>query len=154
MTEPPKEIKIRPNTAYYNFDLMQELDYVIGGYGPATQEFIFNFNNFVESFVLNENFLFSNQEWKHHFLTAKATFENGRPITELVLTHPNGFEIIGFPFFVEMGKVLYAEDVPKNIDRKGQSEMYFDFQAKNKDYLNQKYFKPKKFEGFDSNILF
>ena len=37
---------------------------------------------------------------------------------------------MGFPFFVEMGKVLYAEDVPSSIDRKGESELYVDFQEK------------------------
>lgn len=153
-TRPRKEIFLRPNTSYYNFGLMQELDYVIGGYGPANQEFIFNFNNFVESFVLNENFLFSEQEWQHHFLTAKATFKNGRPITNLVLTNPNGFERVGFRFYMELGKALYTEDVPKTIDRKGESELYTDFQEKNNDYLNQKYFRPKKFKGFDTKYSF
>lgn len=141
--------KIKQNSAYYNFELLQELDYVIGGYGKASQEFIFNFNNFVESFILNEHFLLSNQEWNHHFLTSKATFPNGRPITELVLTHKNGMQILGFPFFVNMGKVLYAEDVPITIDRKGESELYVDFQDRNKDYLIEKYFAPKKFENFE-----
>ena len=54
---------VEHSTAYYNFDLLQRLDYVIGGYGKASQDFIFDFNNFVESFVLNENFLLSKQEW-------------------------------------------------------------------------------------------
>ena len=123
-----KPIKIQYNSAYYNFDLLQRLDYVIGGYGKATQEFIFDFNNFVESFILNENFLLSNQEWNHHFLTAKAIFSKGRPITELVITHKNGMQIMGFPFYVNMGKVLYAEDVSSSIDRKGESKLYVDFQ--------------------------
>ena len=144
-----KPIKIQYNSAYYNFDLLQRLDYVIGGYGKATQEFIFDFNNFVESFILNENFLLSNQEWNHHFLTAKAIFSKGRPITELVITHKNGMQIMGFPFYVNMGKVLYAEDVSSSIDRKGESKLYVDFQEKNKEYLNKKYFKPTKFEMFD-----
>ena len=72
----PRKIDIKSNTAYYNFELLRELDYVIGGYGKASQEFIFNFNNFVESFILNEHFLLSNQEWNHNFLTSKATFPN------------------------------------------------------------------------------
>lgn len=148
MTKPLQK-KLKQNSAYYNFELLQELDYVIGGYGKASQEFIFNFNNFVESFILNEHFLLSNQEWNHHFLTSKATFPNGRPITELVITHKNGMQIMGFPFFVNMGKVLYAEDVPITIDRKGESELYVDFQDKNKKYLIEKYFQPKKFENFE-----
>ncbi|KAF2342272.1 hypothetical protein [Flavobacterium tistrianum] len=144
-----KEIKLKHNSAYYNFELLRELDYVIGGYGKASQEFIFNFNNFVESFILNEYFLLSNQEWDHHFLTSKVTFTKGRPITNLVLTHKNGMQIRGFPFFINMGKVLYAEDVPINIDRKDESKLYVDFQDKNKDYLIGKYFQPKKFEDFE-----
>lgn len=149
-----KKIILKPNTAYYNFRLLQELDYVIGGYGQANQEFIFNFNNFVESFVLNENFLLSNQEWKHHFLTAKAIFSNGKPISELVITHENGMQIVGFPFYMEMGKVLYAEDVPLSIDLKYESKLHVDFQNKNKEYLTQKYFQPKKFSGFESKYPF
>ncbi|UTD14920.1 hypothetical protein HER15_05250 [Tenacibaculum mesophilum] len=149
----PRNINIKQNTAYYNFELLRELDYVIGGYGKATQEFVFNFNNFVESFILNENFLLSNQEWNHHFLTTKATFPKGRPMTELVITHKNGMQIMGFPFYAEMGKVLYAEDVPSSIDKKGESELYVDFQEKNKEYLNEKYFKPKKFEDFETKYL-
>ncbi|MFV5695203.1 hypothetical protein ACM55G_07180 [Flavobacterium sp. LB3P122] len=147
MTTP--KINMKHNTAYYNFELLRELDYVIGGYGKASQEFIFSFNNFVESFILNEHFLLSNQEWEHHFLTAKATFTNGRPITELVLTNKNGMQITNFPFYIDMGKILYAEDVPITIDSKGKSELNIDFQDKNKEYLIQKYFEPKKFENFE-----
>lgn len=149
MTTTSKE-NIKHNSAYYNFELLRELDYVIGGYGKASHEFIFNFNNFVESFVLNEHFLLSYQEWDHHFLTSKATFPNGRPITELVIKHKNGMQIMGFPFFVNMGKVLYAEDVPITIDKKGESELYVDFQDKNKEYLIERYFKPKNFENFEA----
>ncbi|MGB2174630.1 MAG: hypothetical protein ACPH06_06915 [Flavobacteriaceae bacterium] len=141
---------IKHSTAYYNFDLLQRLDYVIGGYGKASQEFIFDFNNFVESFVLNENFLLSKQEWDNHFLIAKATFSKGRPITNLVLTHKNGMQIMSFPFYVEMGKILFVKDVAPSIDRKQKSTLYIDFQVNNKEYLNEKYFKPKKTEKFDT----
>ena len=142
--------QIKHSTAYYNFELLQRLDYVIGGYGKASQEFIFDFNNFVESFVLNENFLLSNQEWDSHFLIAKATFSKGRPITNLVITHKNGIQIIRLPFYVEMGKILYVKDVTPSIDRKQKSTLYIDFQEKNKEYLNEKYFTPKKIKTFDT----
>ena len=141
---------VEHSTAYYNFDLLQRLDYVIGGYGKASQDFIFDFNNFVESFVLNENFLLSKQEWDNHFLIAKATFLKGRPITNLVLTHKKGMQILSFPFYVKMGKILYVKDVVPSIDRKQKSTLYVDFQEKNKEYLNEKYFKPVKTKKFDT----
>lgn len=53
------------NVAYLNFSLIDELDYVIGGYGKPNQEFIFTLNSFIESYVLNDIFHFSFLEWSH-----------------------------------------------------------------------------------------
>lgn len=149
-----QEFKLRHNSVYYNFKLLHELDYVIGGYGQASQEFIFNLNNFVESYVLNEHFLFSSLEWKHHFLIAKATSQNGRPITEIVLTQSNGFQIIGWPHYIKRSKVLYAENAKSSEDMKEESKMMVDFQEKNFEFLNKKYSKPELFDNFKTEYSF
>jgi hypothetical protein len=155
-TKKPKIQSLNINSAYYNFKLLSELDYVIGEYGKATQHFIFNFNNFVESFVLNEHFLLTHQEWNHHFLIAKATYSNGRPITNLVLTHKNGLQIVDWPYYIERGKVLYVEnrDINYKFESNEKSKLYVDFQKKNKDYLKSKYFVPSSFEGFEPEYSF
>lgn len=104
----PSDIKLPYNTAYYNFGLLQDLDYVIGGYGPADHQFIFNLNSFVEAYILNEEFLVSKQEWDHHFCTTKEIFTNGKPITHLVITNKKGCKYIGWPQWIDKGIVKYV----------------------------------------------
>ena len=91
------EIKLPYNSAYLNLNLLDELDYVIGGYGKANQEFIFSLNNFIETFVLNEHFMFSEREWNHKILTSNAIFPNGRPISNILFKKGDRFSIVGFP---------------------------------------------------------
>ena len=144
-----QERKFKNNTAYYNLSLLDELDYVIGGYGKASVEFIFALNSFIESYVLNDNFLISNQEWKHYFLVSKEIFPNGRPITELVLTHKNGIQIAGFPFYINFGEIKYVEPVNELFDLKEESKHFKNFQEKNSDYLQENFLKLPFFNGFD-----
>lgn len=124
------------NIAYYNLRLLHSLDYVIGGYGKSSKEFLFDLNNFVSSYVLNENFLISSQEWKHHFLVAKNTFTQGSPITSLVLTQSNGVQIVGWPYQFE-GKAKFVENVSEEeaILKINETKLMFDFQEKNIEYL-------------------
>ena len=124
-----KEIKLNYNSAYYNFKLLDELDYVIGSYGKASQEFIFSLNSFVESYILNENFFISNQEFQHYFFVSKTLFPNGRPITELLFVKDKKFSILGFPFYIN-GKIIYVEGVKEKPNRKEESDIMINFQNK------------------------
>ncbi|WP_380293114.1 hypothetical protein [Hyunsoonleella rubra] len=143
----PKEIKLPYNTAYYNFGLLSELDFIIGGYGKADHKFIFNLNTFVEAFVLNEVFLVSKQEWDHHFCIAKEVFKDGRPITNLVLTNPKGVTLIGWPVWIDKGVVKFVKDMNNPEDKKEESNILVEFQKQNSEYINDKYFKEAYFKG-------
>ena len=147
-------MKIHYNTAYYNLNLLNELDFIIGGYGQAKPDFIFSLNNFIESYVLNEKFLISKQEWDHYFLMGKA-FPNGRPITELVFTNKHGIQIIGFPFYMERGKAIYIENANNGeYSREEENKLINSFKEKNEDFLISNYFKDKSFNGFNQPYNF
>src|ERR1035437_2753608 len=73
------------NSAYISLNLLDELDYCLGGYGKPTAEFIFSLNTFVESFIACSEFYTSLDELNHLNLTAPAIFPNGRPILNMVV---------------------------------------------------------------------
>lgn len=72
------KITIENNTCIISSNLLDELDYVIGGYGQPTVEFIFNFNAFVEAYILSSNFIFTHREIEHINITRSVLFPNGR----------------------------------------------------------------------------
>ena len=80
-----KKLTIEHNTCIISSNLLDELDYVIGGYGPPTLEFIFNFNAFVESYILSSHFIMPHHEMEHIKITKNVLFPNGRPVLELIL---------------------------------------------------------------------
>jgi hypothetical protein len=82
MTE--QKLKIENNTCIVSSYLIDELDYVVGGYGQPTIETLFNLNAFIEAYVLSTNFIFSKHELDHIQITSKVLFPNGRPIYDLV----------------------------------------------------------------------
>nr|WP_299488457.1 hypothetical protein [uncultured Allomuricauda sp.] len=127
------------NVAYLNFSIIDELDYVIGGYGKPKQEFIFSLNSFIESYVLNETFHFSVLEWYHFTNTNKNTFKNGRPIYNILFN--KGDKIIFRdwlgPFY---GKCVFCEPF---IEGKDESQFHIDnFQKNSSEEIKSKYFKP------------
>lgn len=79
------KLTIEHNTCMVSSNLLDELDYVIGGYGKPTIEFIFNFNAFIESYILSSNFIIPHYEYEHIQITKKVLFPNGRPIFELLI---------------------------------------------------------------------
>ena len=66
-------------------NLLDEMDFVIGGYGKPSVEFIFNFNAFVESYILSSHFILTHREVEHINIIKKVLFPNGRPIFELLM---------------------------------------------------------------------
>lgn len=96
------------NSAYISLNLLDELDYCIGGYGKPTPEFIFSMNTFVESFIACSEFYTSLDELNHLNLTASAIFPNGRPILNLVVRE-TGLKFVSGVLDLP-GKVIYRED--------------------------------------------
>lgn len=78
------EIKLEYNSTYISLNLIDELDYVIGGYGKPNAIFLYSLNTFLESFILNSHFYISDQEATHFQIVSKAMFPTGRPILEML----------------------------------------------------------------------
>jgi hypothetical protein len=72
------------NSAYISLNLLDELDYCLGGYGKPNVEFLFSLNTFVETFIASSEFYTSLDELNHLNLTTPVLFPNGRPILNLV----------------------------------------------------------------------
>lgn len=72
------------NSTYISLNLIDELDYIIGGYEKPNVVFLYTLNSFIESFILNSTFYISEQEVKHSSIVSKAIFPNGRPILEML----------------------------------------------------------------------
>lgn len=127
------------NVAYLNFSMIDELDYVIGGYGKPKQEFIYTFNSFIESYVLNDIFHFSFLEWSHFTNTNKHTFNNGRPIYSVLIN--KGDKLLFRDWIGEFrGLVMLSEPVIKGVV---ENQHYIDkFQREASKEVKDKYFKP------------
>jgi len=107
-----EKITIEHNSCLLSSSLLDELDYFIGGYGDPSIEFIFNFNSFLESFVLSSNFILSKQEFDHINITKTTLFPNGRPVFEL-FNQPN----IRLDIFQGLGnklmRCIHVENIKK-----------------------------------------
>lgn len=78
------KLKLDYNSTYISSNLIDELDFIIGGYGKPNAIFIYTLNSFLESFILNSSFYISTQELGHIQIISKSLFPNGRPILELL----------------------------------------------------------------------
>ena len=88
------DLKLEYNSTYLSLNLIDELDYVIGGYGKPNAIFLYSLNTFLEAFILNSKFYLSGQEAKHISIVSKAIFPHGRPVMEL-LSKTNSLMVIG-----------------------------------------------------------
>lgn len=82
------------NSTYISSNLIDELDYIIGGYGQPNTTFIYSLNCFIEAFILNSKFFISEQELKHIQILSKSLFPSGRPILEM-LSKTQSLNVIG-----------------------------------------------------------
>lgn len=89
-----EKINLGYNSTYISSNLIDELDYVIGGYGQPNTTFIYSLNCFLEAFILNSNFFLSEQEIKHIQILSKSLFPNGRPVLEM-LSKTKSLNVIG-----------------------------------------------------------
>lgn len=139
------------NTAYLNFSLLDELDYVIGGYGKPRPSFIYSLNSFVETYVLNEIFFFSVLEMNNFFITSKVTFEKGRPIWSILFDKGDKVVFRDWTGFFT-GQVQYVKPVKKGVDE-GQF-CIDDFQKNATKEIRDKYFKPAIFLEHDQEYTY
>lgn len=65
-------------------NLLDEIDWVVGGYGKPTPQFLYSLNAFIESFILNDEIFVSFGDAMHINL-ASPLFENGRPILNMLV---------------------------------------------------------------------
>lgn len=83
--EAPRINQIDYNSTYISMNLIDELDYYLGGYAKPNAEFIFSLNTFVESFIACSGFYTSLTELNHINLTSGALFPHGRPILNMIV---------------------------------------------------------------------
>lgn len=107
-----QKITIEHNTCIISSNLLDEMDFVIGGYGQPTVEFIFNFNAFVEAYILSSNFILTQREVEHINITKKVLFPNGRPIFELLMKSNKVTVYSGFGDNIM--QCVYVDKVPNS----------------------------------------
>lgn len=125
------EDSIEYNSAYISLNLLDELDYCLGGYGKPSVEFLFSLNTFVESFIASSGFYTSLDELNHLNLTAPALFPNGRPILNLVvreagLKFVNG--VVNNP-----GREIYRGDALGRTRKEAQQDFVIEYGKKIQD---------------------
>lgn len=107
-----QKITIEHNTCIISSNLLDEMDFVIGGYGKPSVEFIFNFNAFVESYILSSHFILTHREVEHINITKKVLFPNGRPIFELLMKSNKVSVYSGFGDNIM--QCVYVDKVPNS----------------------------------------
>lgn len=68
------EDKIGYNSSYINLNLIDELDYCLGGYGKPNVEFLFSLNTFVKTFIASSELYTSLDKLNHLNLTTPILF--------------------------------------------------------------------------------
>jgi len=135
-------VKAPHNVAYLNLSLLDELDYVIGGYGKPNQAFIFSLNSFIETYVLNEVFFFSVLEWNHFMITNKSVLTNGRPIWAILFKKGDRVMFRDWTGYIN-SRILYVKDVVQGVD--DTQFCVDDFQKNASQEIKDKFFRPAIF---------
>ncbi|WP_343539488.1 hypothetical protein AB3466_11780 [Sphingobacterium thalpophilum] len=125
---------INYNSAYISLNLLDELDYCLGGYGKPNMEFLFSLNTFVETFIASSSFYTSLDELNHLNLTAPALFPNGRPILHM-LAKAGGLKFVN-GVIEKAGREIYRKGAETLSKKDAQREFILE---KGSD-LNKRYF--------------
>jgi hypothetical protein len=107
-----QKITIEHNTCIISSKLLDEMDFVVGGYGKPSVEFIFNFNAFVEAYILSSHFILTQREVEHINITEKVLFPNGRPVFELLMKSNKVSVYSGFGDNIM--QCVYVDKVPNS----------------------------------------
>lgn len=116
------------NSAYISLNLLDELDYCLGGYGKPNVEFIFSLNTFVESFIVCSEFYTSLDELNHLNLTTPALFPNGRPILNM-LVKATGLKFVD-GVVANPGSEIYRECTFNKTRKEAQQDFIMDYGKK------------------------
>lgn len=116
------------NSAYISLNLLDELDYCLGGYGKPNVEFIFTLNTFVESFIASSEFYTSLDELKHLNLTTPALFPNGRPILNM-LVKATGLKFVN-GVVANPGSEIYRDYTFNKTRKEAQQDFIMEFGKK------------------------
>ena len=122
------------NGAYISMNLLDELDFYLGGYGKPNFEFLFSLNTFVETFIGSSSFYTSLNELNHLNLTTTALFPNGRPILNM-LVREGGLKFVNGVLDKE-GEEIYSS----NSYNKTRKELQEDFVKEYGKRIQQEYF--------------
>ncbi|MBA7503511.1 hypothetical protein ES706_02122 [subsurface metagenome] len=96
------------NSALTVVNLLDELDWVVGGYGRPTPQFLYSLNTFVESFVLSDAIFVTFTDAMHLNLAAPL-FPEGRPIVDTLVREKMLRVIVEGPEHLQedIGTVIY-----------------------------------------------
>lgn len=108
------------NSAYISLNLLDELDFYLGGYSKPNIEFLFTLNTFVESFIASSEFYTSLDELNHLSLTAQALFPSGRPILNLVVRE-GGLKFVN-GVIDKLGREIYRADASSRSRKEAQQD--------------------------------
>lgn len=122
---PMVEDNIGYNSAYISLNLLDELDYCLGGYGKPNVEFIFSLNTFVESFIASSEFYTSLDELNHLNLTTPALFPNGRPALNMVVK-ATGLKFVN-GVIQSPGSEIYREFTLNRTRKESQQDFIMEF---------------------------
>jgi len=97
------------NSALTVVNLLDELDWVVGGYGRPTPQFLYSLNTFVESFVLSDAIFVTFTDAMHLNLAAPL-FPEGRPIVDTLVREKMLRVIVEGPEHLQedIGTVIYT----------------------------------------------
>lgn len=139
------------NSTYISINLIDELDYIIGGYEKPNIVFLYTLNSFIESFILNSTFYISEQEIKHSNIVSKTIFPNGRPILEMLSRTKSMKMISGIGNSI--GQVISISKTDNNKSYQQYIQEYLDDKASLPN-AKEKYLKIANLDEETSNISF
>lgn len=121
------------NSAYISINLLDELDYYLGGYGKPNIEFLFSLNTFVETFIGSSSFYTSLDELNHLNLITPALFPNGRPILNM-LVKTAGLKFVN-GILDKPGTEIYRGMGYNQSKKEAQREFILDYGLQARKYL-------------------
>lgn len=106
-------------------NLLDELDWVVGGYGKPTPQFLNSLNTFVESYLFTDSIFVSSSDLQHLNLASPA-FPDGRPIVNILIEDKILRIIIEGPDHLkdDIGTVIYTFEVAEGKTLETDTEWF------------------------------
>jgi hypothetical protein len=123
-------------------NIIDELDYVLGGYGHASPQFLYSFNTFVETYVLHDHICISRID-ANHLNLASPFFGNGRPLLSslvkdrtLAVLDEGSEHTSGDP-----AKVIWVRDLSKDENISSSGSWFQEYIGHVTEYVERDYIK-------------